>query len=110
MARRGSYWSPPHQIPAERCRRCSTCRIGFLADCPHDVEDGWLFPQTALRFAKGDHFVPGFLWGFVWRGQDGSTPDVVFKGGFRLTRSSRRCKATRCTKCGGVTAQFAETR
>jgi len=72
----------------------------------HDFEDGWLFPQTALYFVMADKFAPGFLWPFVLRGRDGSTPDVVVAGGFRLSRSSRRCQAARCRRCGGITMRY----
>ena len=103
---RGQYYARPLSIQAWRCSRCSTCSIGRELGCVHDYENGWLFPQTSLRWVRADNFIPSFWWPFVPHGKDGSTPEVLVAGGFRLTMSSRRRRATRCRKCQGVVLRY----
>jgi hypothetical protein len=103
---RRQYYARPQSIRALRCCRCSMCTIGIDLKCAHDFERGWLFPQTSLRWVRADDFTPTFWWPLVPQGRDGSTPEVLVAGGFRLTLSSRRRRATRCKNCQGVALRY----
>lgn len=101
----------PVQFQGKKCSTCGTYRTEATPDCPHQFEDGYLFPYSPIYWLAGEKaFEPTFLFPWVTRSGDGREPEIVhMPPRFLVSIAGARVAARRCERCDSIEIPMTQT-